>query len=464
MLTYNYENRDVPLYEYVYKCIKNDILCGNLKQGEKLPSKRTFAKNNGVSTITIQNAYEQLISEGYVYTIPKKGYYVADIENMVVKTNVESVKFDIRIPKQKESYRIDLSSNKTNPEYFPFSVWAKLCRETIASRSNELMEVTPTGGAYELRSAIAKHLKSFRGMSVDPNQIVIGAGTEYLYGLLIQLLGSDKNYCTENPGYKKLVQIYEKHNIKCYFANMDEKGISVESLRRANADVAHISPTHHFPTGISMPANRRYEALSWANESDGRYVIEDDYDSEFRPSGKPIPPMFSIDRAEKVVYMNTFSKSLTPTIRISYMILPPHLINRFYKELSFYSCTVSNFEQYTLSEFINQGFFEKHINRMRLYYSKQRKRLITNIENSKLNEVCEIIENDSGLHFLLRLKTDKPDNEITDMLKEKGIQIRALSEYYLAPARKQEHLFIMNYSDIDMEKIEEAIEEITGIL
>ncbi len=464
MLTYNYENRDVPLYEYVYKCIKNDILCGNLKQGEKLPSKRTFAKNNGVSTITIQNAYEQLISEGYVYTIPKKGYYVADIENMVVKTNVESVKFDIRIPKQKESYRIDLSSNKTNPEYFPFSVWAKLCRETIASRSNELMEVTPTGGAYELRSAIAKHLKSFRGMSVDPNQIVIGAGTEYLYGLLIQLLGSDKNYCTENPGYKKLVQIYEKHNIKCYFANMDEKGISVESLRRANADVAHISPTHHFPTGISMPANRRYEVLSWANESDGRYVIEDDYDSEFRPSGKPIPPMFSIDRAEKVVYMNTFSKSLTPTIRISYMILPPHLINRFYKELSFYSCTVSNFEQYTLSEFINQGFFEKHINRMRLYYSKQRKRLITNIENSKLNEVCEIIENDSGLHFLLRLKTDKPDNEITDMLKEKGIQIRALSEYYLAPARKQEHLFIMNYSDIDMEKIEEAIEEITGIL
>lgn len=464
MLTYNYENRDVPLYEYVYKCIKNDILCGNLKQGEKLPSKRTFAKNNGVSTITIQNAYEQLISEGYVYTIPKKGYYVADIENMVVKTNVESVKFDIRIPKQKESYRIDLSSNKTNPEYFPFSVWAKLCRETIASRSNELMEVTPTGGAYELRSAIAKHLKSFRGMSVNPNQIVIGAGTEYLYGLLIQLLGSDKNYCTENPGYKKLVQIYEKHNIKCYFANMDEKGISVESLRRANADVAHISPTHHFPTGISMPANRRYEVLSWANESDGRYVIEDDYDSEFRPSGKPIPPMFSIDRAEKVVYMNTFSKSLTPTIRISYMILPPHLINRFYKELSFYSCTVSNFEQYTLSEFINQGFFEKHINRMRLYYSKQRKRLITNIENSKLNEVCEIIENDSGLHFLLRLKTDKPDNEITDMLKEKGIQIRALSEYYLAPARKQEHLFIMNYSDIDMEKIEEAIEEITGIL
>lgn len=464
MLTYNFENRDVPLYEYVYKCIKNDILCGNLKQGEKLPSKRTFAKNNGISTITIQNAYEQLISEGYVYTIPKKGYYVADIENMFVKTNVESVKFDIRIPIQKESYRIDLSSNKTNPEYFPFSVWAKMCRETIASRSNELMEVTPTGGAYELRNAIAKHLKSFRGMSVDPNQIVIGAGTEYLYGLLIQLLGSDKNYCTENPGYKKLVQIYEKHNIKCYFANMDEKGISVESLRRANADVAHISPTHHFPTGISMPANRRYEVLSWANESDGRYIIEDDYDSEFRPSGKPIPPMFSIDRAEKVVYMNTFSKSLTPTIRISYMILPPHLINRFYKELSFYSCTVSNFEQYTLSEFINQGFFEKHINRMRLYYSKQRKRLITNIENSKLNEVCEIIENDSGLHFLLRLKTNKPDNEITDMLKEKGIQIRALSEYYLAPARKQEHLFIMNYSDIDMEKIEEVIEEITGIL
>ena len=464
MLTYVFDNSGAPLYEQVYKHIKSDIISGILSPGEKLPSKRSFARNNGISTITIQNAYDQLISEGYVFTVPKKGYYVANINEMSRVPAGTSIKLDIKIPEKPAKFRFDLSNNKINPDNFPFSIWAKLLRETMSERSRELMEVSPTGGIYELRAAIADYLKSFRGMLVDPDQIVIGAGTEYLYGLLIQILGKDKKYCIENPGYKKLAQIYKQYHIECGFADIDDSGISVDSLHKSGADIAHISPNHHFPTGITMPANRRYEVLAWANEEAGRYIIEDDYDSEFRANGKPLPTLFSIDACEKVIYMNTFSKSLTPTIRISYMILPVHLANIFYSRLSFYSCTVSNFEQYTLASFIDRGYFEKHINRMRLYYIRQRKRLISCIENSSLKDRCEIIENESGLHFLLRLKTDIPDEILKEKMRENGIKIQSLSEFYLSDEGAKEHYFIINYSNIDLNKFSEISEIICNLI
>lgn len=464
MLTYVFDNSDTPLYEQVYKHIKSDIISGILSPGEKLPSKRSFARNNGISTITIQNAYDQLISEGYVFTVPKKGYYVANINEMSRVPAGTSIKLDIKIPEKPAKFRFDLSNNKINPDNFPFSIWAKLLRETMSERSRELMEVSPTGGIYELRAAIADYLKSFRGMLVDPDQIVIGAGTEYLYGLLIQILGKNKKYCIENPGYKKLAQIYKQYHIECGFADIDDSGISVDSLHKSGADIAHISPNHHFPTGITMPANRRYEVLAWANEEAGRYIIEDDYDSEFRANGKPLPTLFSIDACEKVIYMNTFSKSLTPTIRISYMILPVHLANIFYSRLSFYSCTVSNFEQYTLASFIDRGYFEKHINRMRLYYIRQRKRLISCIENSSLKDKCEIIENESGLHFLLRLRTDIPDEVLKEKMKESGIKIQSLTEFYLSDEGAKEHYFIINYSNIDLNKFTQVSEIICSLI
>ena len=455
MLTYDFAKAQGPLYEYIYQCIKDDIMEGNLRQVEKLPSKRSFAKNNCISTITIQNEYDQLISEGYIYTIPQKGYYVAKLEGMKKVQRESSISLNISIPEGRPSYKVDLSDNRMNPALFPFSIWAKVLRGIISDKSGELMEASPAGGIGELRTAIAEHLKSFRGMLVDPDQIVIGAGTEYLYGLLVQLLGNEKQYCVENPGYRKIVQVYRQYHISCKYADLDEMGMTFEGLRAAGADIAHISPNHHFPTGITMPAGRRYEILAWANERVGRYIIEDDYDSEFRLNGKPIPPLFSMDACEKVIYMNTFSKSLTPTIRISYMVLPVHLINRFYRELSFYACTVSNFEQYTLAAFIRKGYFEKHINRMRLYYSRQRKKMIETIRKSRLHDVCEIMENDSGLHFLIRIKTDKEDGEILRALRERGIRVNALSEYFFTPSDRK-HCFIINYSNIDTEKAGEA--------
>lgn len=464
MLTYQFEDSDSPLYEQVYQYIKADIADGVLMPGDKLPSKRTFARNNGVSTITIQNAYDQLISEGYIYTIPKKGYYVSDMVEITKIPKKISIDLDIVMPQKPVEYKYDLSNNMVNPDNFPFTVWAKLSRETLSDKCKELMEVSPTNGIYELRAAIAEHLKSFRGMLVDPNQIIIGAGTEYLYGLLVQLLGSDKRYCIENPGYKKLVQIYGQYGIDCKFANMDEKGITTQELRNTRSDVAHICPNHHFPTGITMPVNRRYEVLAWANEKDGRYIIEDDYDSEFRINGKPLPTLFSIDGCEKVIYMNTFSKSLTSTIRISYMILPVHLANKFYRELSFYSCTVSNFEQYTLAAFIKRGYFEKHINRMRLYYSRKRRQLLESLAGSRLSEKCHVKENESGLHFLISLDTDYSEEYIRRKLESRGIRLQPVSDYFMLPNNDMENYYIIKYSNLDVDGIVLVFDEIFKII
>ena len=457
MLTYDFENVEGPLYDYVYRCIKKDIISGILAPGEKLPSKRSFARNNGISTITIQNAYDQLISEGYVYTVPKTGYYVADIEGMTAVSAKADVSYDIRMPESDGDYIYDLSDNGMNPANFPFSVWARVSRDVIANRERELMQIAPAGGVRLLREAIAEHLQSFRGMLVDPDQIVIGAGTEYLYGVLIQLLGKDRIYAIENPGYNKLVHIYGKHDIACRFAGIDGCGVTVQGLRDSEADVAHISPNHHFPTGITMPASRRYEVLSWANESDGRYIIEDDYDSEFRVGGRPIPTLFSIAGCEKVIYMNTFSKSLSPTIRISYMVLPVHLANRFYETLSFYACTVSNFEQYILAQFMKQGHFEKHINRMRLFYGRKRARVLEIIKNTFTAGMYRIIENDSGLHFILEINTELPDGVIKERLKKRGLKISAVSDYEMLGKDGVEHQFIFNYSNIDADRIEGAL-------
>ena len=457
MLTYSFENiGKESIYEYLYKCIKKDIIEGRLVKGEHLPSKRTLAVNLGISTITVENSYGQLMSEGYIYSVPKKGYYVSDISGVA---RIKPVKYEVpEITAKKTGYKSDLSSNRTDPGSFPFATWAKLMRRVITDRQDDLMKISPGEGTWELRKAIAMHLASFRDMQVTPGQIIIGAGTEYMYSLLIQLLGRDKVYCVEDPGYSKIARIYASNNVKFCYAGMDDEGMKPEAVRECMADIVHISPTHHYPTGITMPVSRRFELLAWANEKPDRYIIEDDYDSEFRLSGKPIPTLQSIDQSERVIYMNTFTKSLSSTIRISYMVLPKHLLEQFAKRLSFYSCTVSNFEQYTLARFIEDRYFEKHINRMRTYYRKIRDELLDAIANSALATHCNIAEEDSGLHFLLHIDTSLPDDALSAKAKEYGLHLSFLSEYYEKGSPNiPAHTLIINYSGLTSEKIPQVI-------
>lgn len=458
MLTYSFTDiGSDSLYHHLYQCIKKDILSGGLPAGTKLPSKRSFAKNLGVSNITVENAYAQLQAEGYIYSIPKKGFYVREISDLIppARTRREGLS-EQDIPQKR--YVADFVSNRIHPEQFPFSVWSKLIRETLLNRHEELLEAPPWGGILELRRAISNHLKEFRNMEVSAEQIIIGAGTEYLYGLLIQLLGRDKIYAVENPGYHKIAKIYESNGVKHCFIPVDSEGMDVGKLEESGCHVAHISPAHHFPTGAVTPIGKRYELLGWATRSSGRYIIEDDYDSEFRLAGKPIPTLQGIDRSERVIYMNTFTKTLASTIRISYMALPCHLLEEFEKRLSFYSCTVSNFEQYTLARFMEEGYFEKHINRTRTYYRHVRDELITNIRKSSLASCCQIREEDAGLHFLLHVDTEISDEELLQKAERAGIRLSSLAEYYCKPTSDtSEHTFVINYSGLSAQKIPEVV-------
>jgi len=454
MLTYELKKSPgVPLYEALYRCIRSDILSGRLLPGEKLPSKRALADNLEVSKITVETAYNQLLSEGYICSREKVGYFVEAVERPVHLPAASKAPESIpSVPK------LDLTGSGT--EHFPFSVWTKLQREVMLDYGEQLLLPLPNRGILELRRAIADHLTAFRGMMVDPENILIGAGTDFLYNLLIQLLGRDSVYAVEEPGYGKIRKIYAAGGVECLSAAMDRLGVRPDSL--GNARVLHISPSHHFPTGLVTPVSRRLELLTWAKAGD-RWIIEDDYDSEFRFDAHPMPAMQSLDRS-RVIYMNSFSKSLAPSIRISYMVLPPALMAEFQRKLGFYSCTVPSFEQYTLARFLSRGYFEKHINRMRKFYKNRRNKVVSLLETCAFADKLTILEQDAGLHFLLKVDTALSDRALTEKLEAAGIRIHALSSYYHPGTDGDTHCLVVNYAGLKEEALEQVLDSLADVM
>ena len=447
MLTYELKKSPgVPLYEALYRCIRGDILSGALAPGEKLPSKRALAQNLEVSSITVEAAYNQLLSEGYIRSREKVGYFVEAVERHTLPQTPPARQDG----EPEKAWLLDLTGNGT--EQFPFSVWTRLQREVMLDYGEKLLLPMSNRGIPELRQAIADHLAGFRGMRVDPENILVGAGTDFLYNLLIQLLGRDKVYAVEEPGYSKIRKIYAAGGASCVSAPMDGQGVMPGGLGRAQ--VLHFSPSHHFPTGLVTPVSRRMELLAWAGED--KWIIEDDYDSEFRFDAHPKPAMQSLDRQGRVIYMNTFSKSLAPSIRISYMVLPPALMEQFQRRLGFYSGTVPSFEQYTLARFLSRGYFEKHINRMRKFYKNRRNTLVSALESCAFADRLTILEQDAGLHFLLQVDTERSDRELTQALAAAGIRVHALSEYY-HEAVLDRHCLVVNYAGLREEALDQAL-------
>ena len=453
MLTYELKKSPgVPLYEALYRCIRGDILNGNLKPGEQLPSKRALAENLEVSKITVEAAYNQLLSEGYIRSKEKVGYFVESVEH---RSQPPVPEFSGE-PTPMEPI-LDLTGSSAG--HFPFSVWMKLQREVMLDYGAQLLRPMPNLGILELRQAISRHLSQFRGLHAPPENILIGAGTDFLYNLLIQLLGRDLTYAVEEPGYGKIRQIYAAGGVTCVSAKMDKQGVMPDSLM--DARVLHISPSHHFPTGLVTPVSRRRELLDWA-EATNSYIIEDDYDSEFRFDAHPMPTMQSMDRSGRCIYMNSFSKTLAPSIRISYMVLPGELMAKFQGELGFYSCTVPSFEQYTLARFLSRGHFEKHINRMRKFYRSRRNRVVRMLKDSPFASRITILEQDAGLHFLLKIATPLSDRELTDKLLSAGIRIHALSHYY-HESGENTRMLVVNYAQLDEEALARALEDLGKI-
>lgn len=491
MITVNFDERgDRGLCEYLYSSIKNQILQGILRADEKLPSKRSLASHLGISVITVQNAYGQLISEGYIYSIEKKGFFVTDIllgksDSVFGGTgngnlwgqgmSVNSVSAADLVDDSKtlapvnsigeSDFFTDFRSNSTSYEKFPFSLWAHTMRKVLNSGNEKLLQRVGVKGIYELRRSIADYLREFRNMNVKPEQLVIGAGTESLYSMVVQLLGQGKVYAVENPGYHKVAGVFRMNGAGTKPVMIDSQGINPAGLEKIKADVVHVSPAHHFPTGIVMPVRRRQELLAWADGAPDRFIIEDDYDSEFRFNGKPLPTLQSADMGGRVIYINSFSKTLAPSFRMSYMVLPENLLPDFDEKFGFYSCPVSAFEQYTLSEFIRDGFYGKHIIRMKNFYRNLRNELIRAMENSRISGKMIIKEEEAGLHFLLSVKSDEYSDVIKNKLQKKNINLPLLRDfYYGTPPDDIENIFVINYSGIRKERIAETVKRIEEVL
>ena len=443
MLTYKLEKKSgLPLYESLYRCIRADILSGRLAPGEKLPSKRSLAENLQVGKTTVESAFAQLTAEGFLRSKEKVGYFVEALPLPPAKPQIPQT-----APAPAETFVADLTSG--GGCRFPFTAWSRLQRQVFLDYGEKLLQPLPNQGIPELRRAIAAHLADFRGMAVDPGNILVGAGTDFLYNLLIQLLGRELTYAVEDPGYGKIRKVYAAAAARCVDAPMDGKGVRADCL--GEADVLHISPAHHFPTGIVTPLSRRQALLSWARAGD-KWIIEDDYDSEFRFKSLNLPAMQSLD-PERVIYMNTFSKSLAPSIRISYMVLPAGLMQRFREKLGFYSCTVASFEQYTLARFLSEGYFEKHINRMRKFYRLRRNKLTAMLAGL---EGIRVLEQDAGLHFLVELSTPLSDAALVEALKARGVRAQALSSFY--HTRQEDlHRLVVDYSGLEEGAFQKAV-------
>ncbi|MDF2539069.1 MAG: transcriptional regulator, GntR family with aminotransferase domain [Herbinix sp.] len=429
MLTFTLNPEDkTPLYHQLYTYIKTEIQAGKIPYQTKLPSKRKLSDYLKISQNTIQAAYDQLIEEGYIFPLERKGFFVNQID--ILKKLTVPTDHDIPINKLKHpSVRYDFSYHGVDTPTFPYSIWRKLMKEVISEYDTELLIQSDSLGNLQLRNAISNYLHQSRGVNCSAKQIIISSGTEILFQSLIQLFDRDSIYGIENPGYEKLNQLFTSNRANFKAIAIDRMGMLPDEVRKNGANILCITPAHQFPSGEIMPINRRMQLLNFANEAPGRYLIEDDYDSEFKYSGKPVPALQGLDTNEKVIYMGSLSKSLSPTIRVSYMVLPLHLMKRYHEKLSFILCPVPIMEQKVLCRFMNEGFFERHLNKMRNIYKKKRDILVKCLLD--LNCPIQISGADAGLHLLLSVHNEMTEDQLIFAALKKGIKVYGLSKYYL---------------------------------
>ena len=402
-------NAKEPLYEQIYSYVKQNIQNGKMKSGEKLPSTRMLAKYLEVSRSTIELAYEQLLSEGYIEAVPCKGYFVAQIEELF-QWNPTKRNLPEETEEKAASYVYDFSPNGVDLNSFPYNAWRKLAGESLVEDRTELFRLGDSQGEWGLRNAICNYLYQARGVNCTPKQVVVGAGNDYLLMLLSTILGQNHTVALENPTYKQAYRLFQNLSYQVCTVDMDESGMRVEDLEKTNADIAFVMPSHQYPLGTVMPLKRRLALLKWADAKEGRYIVEDDYDSEFRYKGKPIPALQGYDRNGKVIYIGTFSKSIAPAIRMSYMVLPAPVLKSYEERSRFVNSTVSKVDQMILQKFIEQGYFERHLNKTRALYKNRHDTLLASLR--PLQRFCTISGENAGVHLLLHFKNQKEEDLI----------------------------------------------------
>lgn len=443
-----------PLFMQLYEYIKEEITSGHYPKNEKLPSKRHLAASLQCSQNTVQAAYNQLVAEGFLIPRAKSGYYVAELDG-IVQIGIDREVVSGHTSKAMH-YKYDFSHQGVDFDCFPFSIWRKITKEVINEYDRALMKTGDPKGYPELRASIARYLRHSRGVACSPEQIIISSGTEFLLLLLVQLFDEDFVYAIENPGYEKLPMIFRSSRAAYKSVPLDENGLRLDALEKSMANAACITPSHQFPTGRIMPVSRRIQLLNWANEKAGRYIIEDDYDSEFRYSGKPIPSLQGLDQGGRVIYMGAFSKSLSPALRISYMVLPAQLVERYNAKLSFYICPVPTIEQKTLRRFIDEGHFERHLNRARNLYKQKREAIVSAI--GELLPDAKIEGATAGLHFVLRVNNGMNEQELIQKAKEYNVRVYGFSRYYSEKLSKEpQGTLLLGFAALKADEIYDAV-------
>ncbi len=412
------------LYVQIYEYIKSEIRGGRLSCGEKLPSTRVLAGNLQVSRSTVDLAYEQLVSEGYLEARPGSGYYVGQVEELYGLGSLLHKSPSGK--KQAGKHLVDFSTGAIDMGAFPFGTWRKLNKLVLAEDEGSLFRLGDPQGDLELRETISKYLHASRGANIRPEQLIIGAGNEYLFLLLEKILGRNRKIALEKPTYGKAYSSFQSFGYEISRIPMDKNGMSVEALKESGAEIAYVMPSHQYPTGVVMPIGRRQELLRWAGEAEGRFIIEDDHDSEFRYKGRPIPCLQSIDRRDKVIYIGTFSKAIAPAIRISFMALPQPLLEVYQEYYRFFSSTVSRIDQRILQHFMEEGHFERHLNRMRKTYRTKHEEILQLLK--PFRGKFDIQGENAGTYLVLTSKEGKKEAELIALAEQVGVKVYGMSQ------------------------------------
>lgn len=444
-----------PLYEQIYQDIKKRITDGSLACNTKLPSSRMLAEQLLVSRSTVNSAYEQLLSEGYIYAKEKSGYFVADISYSTImehcSTSIE--RYSTQIESKKVSY--SFSPFAMDTELFPYTVWRRLMNEAVAGLNAQTLSLGDPMGDFEFRTAIAEYLAQSRGVRCTPGQILIGAGTDYLLMLLCGLFAPELKIAMENPTYLRAYRVFCGLNRTVNPIPVTSMGIDIKQLSVSDSSVAYVTPSHQYPLGAVMPVTRRGELLDWAYSAKNRYIIEDDHDSEFRYKGLPIPSLQGMDTKGRVIYLGTFSRAIAPAIRVSYMVLPEGLRCHYGQRFPHYSSTVSRVDQRILTEFIRGGYLERHLNKMRKTYHQRHDALLHALRC--FGDSVSISGEYAGLHLVASFLNYGSEEEIQIRAGHAGLHLYSLREHAIAPVSISAPTFLLGFAGISEQEIEASV-------
>ena len=488
MLDYDIDHRgDLTRYEYLYRCIRDDILSGELAAGDRLPSKRALAAHLEVALVTVESAYAQLVAEGFVSARPRSGYYVnllpqaaSASPRSAVSTRsatpprpaaspTSAVHADPHDGRQEDTPLLaDFSRPATRADSSAANLWERALRQTITQEPRtELFAAQPAQGTERLRVAIADYLQRSRGVAVSPRNIVVGAGAQVIYQMIVCLLGRS-TVAVEDPGYGRVWATYAAGGCPVRYVRADEEGMRVDLLAQTDAAGAHVMPSHQFPTGRVTSAARRFELLGWAAAGD-RHIVEDDYDCEFRMSGLPVPPLVAADTAGRVLYVNTFSKSLSSALRLAYLALPDEIVPVWRERFGFLACTVSVIDQVALARLLESGDYDRHVARYRTQQRRLRDQLVGALKASAAGPRLTFEEADSGLHFVLAADVAgdaaAEERRIAREALREGVRLAPLGGYAYEQANATRAdgraRFVMQYDGLDPERVDRVADAIS---